>query len=83
MISTNFSELVSEMFVVDRQSSKFRQRPSSLIIFALLDTIARGLRKDQHTTNDDDGEEELHSNGDSVASSVVAVLGGVEDNSSD
>ena len=66
MIGNDFGKLVLNVFRVDWLSSNIGKSTGSLIEFSFLHEVTRGLRKQKEANAENNGPEELDSDGDSV-----------------
>jgi hypothetical protein len=80
VVGHDLAELLDNCRVVGRESAESGERLGGPLWLAALDVHARSLGQEKHTEEDDQGPEELDGDGDAVAASVIAVLGGVVDN---
>jgi len=83
VVGSDLSELLNEGRVLHVKLAQLGERLGSVLGLALLDVPSGGLGDEDAANKHDDGPRKLHRNGDTVGAGVVAVLGGVVDNSSD
>lgn len=79
VVCTNFGQLRLDSRMVRGQTPQFAKRPRSSLIFPTLDKVARGLRQNEHATNENNGPGELNRDGDAVGPRVHAQRRGVID----
>jgi hypothetical protein len=79
MVGLDLGELGDDGGVVHFHTTETSEGLSGFFVAVLLDQEARGFGEDQHADNEDDSPGELDGDGDTVATGVVTVLGGVVD----
>ena len=79
VVGNDLSKLVLNVFGVERLATDTAKRCGSLVELALLDPVTGRLRKQSKTSTEDESPQELHSDRDTVGTSVASVLGGVDD----
>lgn len=77
VVGLYFVKLFFDGGMISRETTETTESFGSLFTLVLADEETRCFGKDQHATEQDQRPCELNSNGNSVASSVVMVLGGV------
>lgn len=77
MVGLYFVKLFLDGGVVSGESTETTESLGSLVALVLADEETRGFGKDQHATKQDQRPCELNSNGNSIAPSVVVILGGI------
>lgn len=79
VVGNDLSKFILDVLGVDRLATDTSKSSGSLVELALLDEVTGGLREKSKTSGKDDSPEELDRNGDTVRSSITAVLGRVDD----
>ncbi len=79
MVGDDFSKLILNVFRIDGLTTDTAEGVGGLVELALLDPETRRLGEESKTSGKDDSPQELNSDGDTVRTSITAVLGGIHD----
>lgn len=78
VVGNDLSKFILDVVGVNWLSTDGGKGLGGSLELALLDEETGGLWQEEETSREDDGPQELHSDGDTVRSSVITVLGGVD-----
>lgn len=79
LVGNNLSDFGFDVFRITGLATKFAKSSDSIIDTALLDVVTRRVGKEQETDTKNNSPDVLKSNGNTVGSGVVAVLGTIDD----
>lgn len=80
MVGINFRQFVDDCRMIRRQTAELGQSFCRCLILVLFDEESWSLWEEEQANTDDQSPQELNSDRNAVAATVVTVLGGVVDN---
>jgi hypothetical protein len=81
VIRLNLGKFLDKCGMVNIQTAKTGERFGGTGTITTFDEITRCLRKDEHACNKNNGPRKLDSDWNAIGASIVAVLGGIVDDS--
>lgn len=78
-VGNNLSNLGFNIFGVTGLATESAESVDGIIDTALLDKVTRRVRQEQKTGTENNGPDVLNANGNTIGSSILAVLGSVDD----
>ena len=79
MVGTYFRKFFYQARVILGKPTKLRKRFDGFFVVALLDIIARGLRQEKHTSNQNNSPSELQGDWDSITARVRSLASAIID----